>query len=123
MTETTRLCSVEGCEKPSRIKGPGGYCGMHYVRLRNTGTTEATRRWHRRGSCSIEGCAAPERNDGVCNKHWWRLRRYGNPDTVLPVRALGEENLAWKGDDAAYGTAHIRVRKARGPATLFTRTA
>jgi len=120
MTDGTRLCEVEGCEALSRNKGRARLCEMHYYRLRRTGTTDTTRPWHRRGSCSVDGCDSPERHDGVCIRHWTRIRRHGDPDTVLPRPSLsGEQSASWTGDDATYVAMHSRVRKARGPAKLL----
>lgn len=41
MNQTTRLCSVEGCGRPSRALG---FCPLHYQRNRNNGNPIVTRR-------------------------------------------------------------------------------
>lgn len=61
MTNTTRLCSADGCSLPHDAKG---YCNKHYKRMKRTGTLRANKvyrtpdealagRSERRGNCII----------------------------------------------------------------------
>jgi hypothetical protein len=119
MTETTGACTAEGCETRRR-SAASAYCEKHYYRLRRRGTLEA-RSWHKRGGCSVEGCTDPERHDGVCIKHWTRLRRHGDANTVLPQGCFltGDQSPGWAGDAITYAGMHHRVRATLGLAKLL----
>jgi len=41
MSNDTRLCTIEGCEKPHFGRG---WCSMHYARWRRSGTTDASKK-------------------------------------------------------------------------------
>ena len=57
--------------------------------------------------CSVEGCDRPHRVHGLCNMHYHRLRRHGNPllganratEPGEPARFLREVVLHYRGDD------------------------
>lgn len=52
--------------------------------------------------CTIEGCDKPHRNLGWCNKHYLRVRKYGDPlFTKMPMRVDGTpEERFWGKVDA-----------------------
>lgn len=57
---------------------------------------------------------------GVTQKVVWNLmRRHGIAARVAAKRdQRGPKNHAWKGDDAGYAAAHLRVASARGAPSL-----
>lgn len=60
--------------------------------------------------CVVDGCSDPARTiAGYCGKHNERVRRHGDPDTVLVPK--------WTGDQASYSAVHLRLRKWRGRAS------
>ena len=80
MNVTDGTCSVDGCGRPSRVRG---WCVMHYGRWRRHGnvltvlrkmeTPAATR------TCSVEGCEKPYNSRGLCAMHLARSNRHGDP--------------------------------------------
>ena len=86
--QSTRLCSVEGCAKPSRtLRSP--YCHMHYMRLYRHGVLVTEKRWASNGGrCSIDGCERPPRSPAspYCEMHYYRLRRSGQVGSVESSR-------------------------------------
>lgn len=36
--------------------------------------------------CSVSNCNSPSRRNGLCQKHYFRVRRHGSTDTVLQER-------------------------------------
>lgn len=66
-----KTCRRQGCQKP-RGKTCEGYCLDHY------------RTWRiRQKKCRFPKCARPSRyKNGFCRKHYYRSRRYGDPDIV-----------------------------------------
>lgn len=71
-------------------------------------------------ACAIDGCdkRAVNKSEGaLCHMHYYRQRVNGDPHTVQP--RTGEQNSAWKGDDAGYFTVHRRVRARRGRAATY----
>ena len=119
-----RTCTIPGCEKPAR-SARAEWCAMHYhrwYRYGDPGEVTPRRRAKRGAECTVEGCDGPDEEAGMCSKHAARVRRHGDPLTVIAhaERALpkGDAHHAWKGVDAGYGAAHDRVRRARGSASL-----
>jgi 5-methylcytosine-specific restriction endonuclease McrA len=92
------LCSVEGCERPSRRRG---LCGSHSQRLYRTGEL-GTSDFHTPGSiatCSYGNCNKPYKAKGMCEQHYqaWSYQR------------SREQRLACI---AVYKKAHPEVAKA-----------
>ena len=89
-----KLCAIEGCGKPHLANG---LCGMHYMRLRTTGNTDAKVRPRvcGVGQCTIEGCGALVKSRGMCAKHWWRQHHYGTTDD-RPRKRIPVEQRFWK---------------------------
>lgn len=42
----------------------------------------------KQANCDIEGCDRPNYSGGLCEPHYYRLRRYGNPVGGRPPRTL-----------------------------------
>lgn len=128
--DSIRLCSIDDCERRAQCTASDvRVCLMHYKRWKRRGTFTAV--WTPRVSkpvkdvCSADGCTELEDGGcGYCKKHMTRIRRHGNPITVIEPneRAVrrGDQNYAWTGDQATYRAAHQRVRKERGSARLFS---
>lgn len=110
------LCSVEGCETPSRTRG---WCEKHYKRWYKTGSPHIVRAPGRaaKGSlCFVDECETKARVNGMCPKHYARTLR-GN-DPWEPVVFSGPGSPNWKDRLAlSYDTLHERLRRFRGPAT------
>jgi hypothetical protein len=103
------ICSVDGCEKPHRA---AAYCVAHYSRLRRTGSlgSEPIKTYGQpKPQCSVDGCALPAKSHAqdMCDKHYTRARRHGDPNQV-DIKP---------GDNIS--TIHKRLSKARGSATRY----
>lgn len=75
---TKSLCKIEGCGKPSYIRG---WCAAHHTRWKRHGDPLAGRnRMPAKGlTCSIEGCRKSVHGKGLCITHYARLRKNGDP--------------------------------------------
>ena len=109
-------CSVDYCDRPSHTRG---WCQAHYFRWRRNGSlgdtpvfTPGTR------TCEMDGCERKHFGEGLCNMHWQRMRKWGDPEYVSPPK-WGEANTEWRGDEVGYGSAHERVRNAKGSARNY----
>lgn len=106
-----RICSVEGCESPVRVKSRG-WCSKHYQRWWKhgdplAGVTEG---------CSVENCANPHAARGLCQQHYSRERYAENRDELLAQqRNYRERNRERKSaQDRAYREKNRdRVREAQ----------
>lgn len=56
--------------------------------------------------CSVDGCDKPSRSKGMCPRHYQRVKRHGNPNTLLmPLAERGAprawlmDHLSHKGED------------------------
>ena len=58
--------------------------------------------------CEIEGCGAPRHGNGLCGKHYMRMRRYGTVE--VRIRPRGSYELP-------YNNMHQKVRRVRGKAS------
>ncbi len=65
MDKLPGLCSLVGCGRELRAKG---MCGMHYMRLRQTGQLDLAPRPIR--TCSVPGCDRPHEARGLCRRHY-----------------------------------------------------
>lgn len=81
-------CAVEGCGRPYRC---GGYCSLHYSRVRRTGDPGGVELVkvpnRRRAACAVEGCERVEYAQGWCSMHYQRVRDRGQPGEPTPERA------------------------------------
>ncbi|MDE2588886.1 MAG: hypothetical protein KGL95_04395 [Patescibacteria group bacterium] len=72
-------CTIEGCEKPIRIKKLG-LCQMHETRSRNHGDPTYERKITSPTQCKIENCdgIVYNKNNQLCMKHYQCLRTHGD---------------------------------------------
>lgn len=92
-------CSVEGCEKPIRLRG---LCGMHEARLRRHGDLNFVTpagRFAKNPICTIGECDKPHVAKGMCQMHYRRAKLYGNPEVVL--------STGYSVDRQGYVTMHL----------------
>lgn len=68
MTDST--CSTDGCERKIYFRGK---CHGHYVRVGP----------RRRGLCTVDGCDVIATCQKLCDKHYTRYRRHGDPAVTL----------------------------------------
>jgi len=96
-----RLCAIEECERPSRVRG---WCDMHYRRWKVTGDPTKTimaKRWTR-AVCSVDDCERYVAARSYCDRHYRNWRRNGDP--LPPEPPIN------------YKAVHARIRASRGPA-------
>lgn len=107
--KATRVCSVDGCDRPYLALG---YCNPHYLRRKRSGSPDGDGgplRDEIPTECTVPGCDRPYEAHGMCGSHR-RMVRTGRP--VGPIESRG-------GDLASYVGAHNRVRTKRGPAAGY----
>lgn len=137
MTEQMKTCTKCRADKPpeefhrDRSRPDGRFpqcreCRKPYVR--EYAQRESTRARGRAryelaklnpGRCELDGCNKPTYDARICSMHRARIDRHGDPDVVkLPTYRLGPDNHGWLSDDeAGYGVAHQRLKRARGRAS------
>ena len=59
--------------------------------------------------CSVEGCASVVRSKDMCDMHYQRMRKYGNPFTVIKALRTAPPEPIINGD----GTAYIPLTKGK----------
>lgn len=79
-----RTCSILGCERPHAARG---WCHHHYIRWRETGTTDDPVLMSSL-QCAVDGCDRQARKRGWCELHYWRWRKHGTTDA--PSRRKSE---------------------------------
>lgn len=99
-----RKCTVSGCDRRYRCSG---YCGLHYNRWLNRGTTDDPPPSPWPTSCTVEGCDRKHCANRLCKLHYYRLKNKG---TLAAPEARTDIN---------YQGAHFRVTSARGSATKY----
>ncbi len=87
-----RACSAQQCNRPY---AKGGYCDLHYQRIRKTGTLDEKPRtaWKRPAQsrpravrlCEIPGCERKHCGNGFCELHLQRFKRHGDPTFKRPL--------------------------------------
>lgn len=85
-----RICSVDGCEKPTWARG---WCGMHYRRWHTHGDVGGAQPHHAPGvvkRCSVKGCDGENAGRGLCPKHYYRVKRWGSVDGLKPKTPASE---------------------------------
>ena len=88
----SKLCSVEGCNKPSRS---WGMCSTHFQRAYHYGDPSFR---HRRAKgesnfhCTIEGCNKEHKAHGFCDLHYQRFKRFGDP-LFTKIRPHGDGTI------------------------------
>lgn len=68
--------------------------------------------------CTIGDCNQPQCARKMCQKHYARWRRHGDPLKVVVLS--GASHGSWKGDAASYKGVHTRLTKERGSARNHT---
>lgn len=72
-----RTCTVEDCARPHDAKG---YCKVHYMRVKSTGSTDLIRREPL--TCATADCDRPVQGRGLCTKHYAEFFKNSNRCTV-----------------------------------------
>lgn|SRR5690606_19847350 len=83
---TKPICSVEGCGKPSNIRG---YCNKHYLRVVRHGDPHFCLR-PKNSICTVDGCGRPAVARGLCDGHYGRWKKYRDPKPDLPLREIAK---------------------------------
>jgi len=83
---TKPICSVEGCGKPSNIRG---YCNKHYLRVVRHGDPHFCLR-PKNSICTVDGCGRPAVTRGLCDGHYGRWKKYRDPKPDLPLREIAK---------------------------------
>ena len=72
-------------------------------------------RTYTRTYCQIDECGRRCVGRGMCDMHYRRWRRWGDPRVTHPNPRVGPSNGRWAG--GSYITAHIAVARERGKAS------
>jgi hypothetical protein len=86
-------CKIEGCAKRTKTLG---WCGMHYERFRNHGSTDDPRPY-RPEVCVIDGCEARPVGRGWCSLHYQRWQLKGDPLGDVPRRVYAGVSMHTEG--------------------------
>lgn len=76
-----KICSVEDCDRPSRVRG---WCLKHYSRWQRHGDPTQFD-GNVPGPCKVDGCGKPKTGHGFCVAHYKRWRRWGDPNIKRPI--------------------------------------
>ena len=63
-----KTCAIEGCNKEVKARG---WCGMHYKRWAENGTTYLEKPF----GCNVIGCNMPHSAKGFCHSHYETAKR------------------------------------------------
>jgi hypothetical protein len=109
-------CTVDECESPQRTRN---LCSAHYARTRRGTDLRVPLRPFAPGAvCCVPDCDRLAKSHGMCPMHVRRVGKHGNPSTVSKGHpGYGAEHPGWLGDSVGYKSAHLRVKRARGPAS------
>ena len=92
--QSTRTCSIDGCEKPVRCRS---LCSVHYRRMLRHGDPEYVVPRPQYGlTCSVDGCEKDADTRGLCSAHYTRLLRYGEVGTAEPLRGGDMAPRFWR---------------------------
>lgn len=104
---------------------------MHYRRWSKYGDPRPDlppQRVRQDGQCTAEGCLNDQETKGLCNKHYQRLQKHGDPEHVSAIRndnvarfrayadTSGGEDACWpwhSADKHGYGTIYINGAEKR----------
>lgn len=117
-----RICSIDGCERPAKVRG---WCQVHYMRWYRNGDPEVGLRFNspppEDGLCTIDGCDKPAKARGWCDTHYMRWLHHGDPNYVKYSLTgwFGPDHPGWLGDDVGIRGAHKRVYRDCGPASDY----
>jgi hypothetical protein len=72
-------------------------------------------------ACCVENCTDKAHARNLCNRHYIRWRKHGDPLRVdpspQPPVLHGSANPKWKGDNVKYSAVHNRLHRSRGKAS------
>lgn len=73
-----KICSVKKCGRKHKSNG---YCVAHAKRLKYWGSVreDIPLRDHLTVGCYVENCSSPKKALNLCNKHYEKLKKYGDP--------------------------------------------
>ena len=76
-------CSFDGCERLTGLPGTArGWCQLHYNRWLHNGDPNVMRSkavYLTHLPCTVPGCTNNIAGRGLCEKHWMRNKRHGDP--------------------------------------------
>lgn len=100
---TGRMCTVEGCDRPSDVPGCGrGWCGRHYQRWQKWGDPLGRPEYVNKGKlCRVDDCDLSAHVKGLCSKHYMRLYTTGSTQ-ILAGWANAPEGHKWCGRCKSY---------------------
>lgn len=113
------VCSVDSCSKPHLAKG---WCKLHYVRMKNTGSLEILPREPSSRVCSLEGCSTAHYGKGLCKHHYTVEYYSANKDVINQAsreyyaanrERILEQAAEYRANNPEWARRGARVRRAR----------
>ena len=74
-----KVCSIDGCDKPSRTRG---FCGNHYQQMRKRGHFGTLK------ICTASDCERHQVALGYCATHYRLVKLYGKPERKVGPRGI-----------------------------------